>query len=268
MKPTEVAKKDDDAAALAQSTSNAMARPTFVETSREGTEGITSDDIKLPRIVIAQGLSDQMVPTKPNYIKGLALFELFNDQSSEIYGNGPLKFVVVRRDVRRIEFDPEQRGVPLDLDVPANDPRMSWTKDPQTGKGVPPSATKFVEFVIMLLKDDRDPEVVVLSIQETNKHNKKAHERLSGFISLRNPPAPIYAGLYELSSGTASNDKGTFGVPVIRNLGFIQDAKLYDAAKKLHLSLVGKQITVAREPGDETFDTAEMDNGAADPHGM
>lgn len=250
---TKSKKKDE---ALETVTHGALVRPSFVEDSTAGTEDIGSDDLKLPCLKIAQGLSPQMLPDDSARIEGLELFQMFNDLTSQIYGKDPVTFIVVQRQVKRIEFDPDDRKIPIDLEVPARDPRMNWTKDDE-GKGVPPRATKFVEFVLLLMNDtDEPPEPVVLSIQETNKFSKKAHERLSGFIKLRRPPAPIYAGLYTMRPVSEKNDKGTFGVAVIDNAGYVADPKMYASAKAFSESLKGKTIIIERE---DTFDPEQMD---------
>ena len=204
-----------------------------------------------------------MLPGDPARIEGLALFDLFNDLTGEIYrrfedkASEPLKFIVCRRMVKFIEFDEEDRRVPLDLDVPRNDPRTKWTKD-EEGRGVPPRAMKFVEFVVLLLDGDKDPEPVVISIQETNKHNKTAHTRLSGFIKMKRPPAPVYAGVYTVAPGSATNDNGTFGIFIIRQAGFVQDADTYEMAKEFSKSLEGREIVVERE-GDTSFNPDEYE---------
>jgi hypothetical protein len=246
-----------------QPTGVVVPRPSFIETSTEGTEGITADDLKLPRLAIAQGLSPQMLPGDSAYIDGLKLFQLFNDLTGEIYGNGPIKFVIGRRDVKRIEFDPNDRKVPIDLDVPANDERNYWTKD-ENGRGVAPRATKFVEFIVLLLRDGHPPQPVVISISETNKFSRKASERLTGFTKMRQPPVPIYAGLYTVETKSEKNDKGTFGVFVFRNHadGLIQDEATYRLAQAFCRGLQGKDIHVQREAGDDSFDVDAMDASA------
>lgn len=241
-----------------------MARPSFIEQSTAGTEGITADDVRMPRLAISQGLSSQMIPGDSTYIPDLKLFELFNDTSGEIYGKGPIKFIVLRRDAFGIEFDPNDRKIPVDFDVPLGDARLKWTKDAETGKGVPPVAIKFVEFAVMLLSDDLTPlEPILLSIKETNKFNKRAHERLTGFTKMNIPPAPIYAKVYSIEVGMEKNDKGTWGVPVLRQVSFIQDQELYAMAKKMHESLAGKVIVANRDlGGEDDFDTSAMDAAA------
>lgn len=236
-------------------------RPSFLKKGdTTGTDNISAEDLRLPRLLIAQGLSTQMIPEDSSYIKGLALFDLFHELTGEIFGRGPIKFIPIRRDVRNIEFDPENRGVPLDLEVPPGDPRLKWTRD-ETGAKVPPAATRFVEFVVIMLLPGRMPEPIVLSFKETNKFIRRAAERLTGFIKMRNPPAPIYAGIYTVQSKTEKNDEGTFGVYVVSNAGYVQDEGLYRYAEAFYQSLEGKTIVVQREGAteDDTFDPEELE---------
>lgn len=248
--------------ALLSSIAAVADRPNSLDPNdRTGTEDIGRDDLRLPRLAIAQGLSNQLIPDDSSYIDGLKLFDLFNDLSGQVYGKGPLTFVPVRRDVRRIEFVPrEQGGGILDLDVPPTDARNSWTVE--NGVRTPPRATKFVEFVALLLRPGAAPEPIVISIKDTNKFNRRASEQLTAFIKFRS--APIYAGLYTVAVKSEKNDSGTFGVFVMKNAGWIPKdtpagAALYAFAEDFAKSLEGKQITVNREPGADDFDPAAME---------
>ena len=231
-----------------------------------GTEGITAEEIRLPRLAISQGLSDQMMPDNSLYIPHLKLFELFNDLTNEVYGRGPLTFIPLRRDVRRIEFVPRNEGGGIvDMNVPAGDARLKWTIN-EKGESVPPVATTFDEYVVMLMRPGKQPplEPIVISIKHTNKFNRRAIANFNTFIKLRN--APIYSGLYTIQSVTEKNDSGTFGVPVIKNAGFLpldtpQGKAIYDHCRKFALSLEGKEILVDRQLEEEeaSFDTRVFD---------
>lgn len=248
--------------------SGTMERPKSLDPNdRSGTEDIGANDVRLPRLAFAQGLSPQMTPGDSQYIDNLKLFDMFNDLTSEVYGKGPITFIPVRRDVRRIEFKPRNEGGGIvDLDVPPNDPRMKWTVT--DGQRTPPRATTFVEFIILMLRPGKAPEPIVLSIKGTNKWNRRASDQLTTFIKLRN--APIYAGLYKVDSLTpGKNDSGTFAVPTIKNAGFVPvdipaGKALYDYAKTFADSLAGKVIVVDREPGaEEEFDVPSMEAESA-----
>lgn len=238
---------------------------------RSGTEDIGREDLRFPRLAIAQGLSTQMIPDDSTYIPELKLFDMFNDLSGEVIGRGPVTFVPIQRNVLYIEFEPRVKGQPggggvIDLDVPHGDDRTKWS----TVDGVkqPPRATRFVEFVVLLLQPGKVPEPVVISIKETNKFNRRAAEQLTAFIKFRN--AAIYAGLYQVTTKSEKNDNGTFGVYVMKNAGFIpvdtpSGAALYKFAEDRSKALEGKTIVVNREPGDEDFDaeTLEAESAAA-----
>lgn len=247
-------------------------RVSFVpEGDLTGTEDINENDIRFPRLVIAQGLSPQITPDSSEYIKGLSLFELFNDLTGENYHRGPLKFVPVKRIVRCIEFDPENRGVPLDLNVPLNDPRRDWTENEQTGEREPPKATQFTEFVLLLLQEGRKPEPVVLSVKHTNKWNSNAAKRLSTIVKLR---PPIYSTYFTVESKSEKNDSGTFGVYAVKQVMALDDAEqsdvdweksanIFNMAKQFHESLKGKTIVVEREDAkeDDSFDPDDLEDG-------
>lgn len=265
--------KQVEETAMTAAPSQALAnRQSFIEKGDiTGTEGIGVNDLRLPRLAIAQGLSSQLIEGDSSYIKDLKMFDLFNDLTGTVYGKGPLTFIVCRRDVRYIEFeDRDKGGGILDINVTADGEaqrkdlnpdyvsRLEWTVGPN-GERIPPRATKFVEFIILLLMEDR-LEPIVLSIKDTNKFNRRASEKLTGLIKLRQKP--IYAGLYTIASKTEKNDNGTFGVPVIQDAGILdnpnvsdddweRNRSLYEYAKNFAASLAGKQIHVNREPGDE-----------------
>lgn len=242
----------------------ATQRPKALSTDLTGTEGIGADEIRLPRLAIAQGLSDQMLPDNSLYIPTLKLFDMFNDLTNEVYGRGPIKFIPLRRDVRRIEFIPRDEGGGIrDLNVPAGDIRLKWTTD-EHGKGVPPVATKFDEYTVFLMRAGKLPEPIVVSIKGTNKFARRAIDSFNTFIKLRG--STIYSGFYEIKSVSEKNDSGTFGVPVIQNAGFInvdnpQGEALYKFCENFAKSLEGKEIVINREgvnDGDTDFNTADM----------
>lgn len=233
-------------------------RPDFIpEGDKTGTEGITNDDIRLPRLGIAQGLSPQLTPGDNAYIDNLKMFQMFNDTTKEIYGNGPIYFVVVRRDVRCIEFRPRSEGGGVvDLNVPRNDPRATQWRDVD-GVRVPPAATLFNEYVALILKQDGEVDPVVISIKGTNKFNRRATTDLNGFIKMYASQGaksvPIYGVIYAIESRSEKNDNGTFGVPGFKPVGFIPKSMpgLFERAREYAATLEGKTVVYNREPGDE-----------------
>jgi hypothetical protein len=244
---------------------NLAERPDFIpEGDKTGTEGITSEDLRLPRLGIAQGLSPQMTPGESAYVEDLKMFDLFNDTTSEVYGKGPIYFVAVRRDVRCIEFRPRtEGGGVVDLNVPRHDSRATqWREIEVDGvkKRIPPVATTYHEFTALLIKEGGATEPLVISIKNTNKYNRRAITDLNGFIKMHASQGvksvPIYGVIYSVESKPEKNDSGTFGVPVFRQVGFIPKnmPELFARAQEYAKSLEGKTIVIDREAGDEPVD--------------
>lgn len=247
-----------------------LERPKSLDTNdRTGTENIDVNELRLPRLAIAQGLSTQMIPDDSTFIDGLKLFDMFNDLTSEMLGRGPISFVPLQRVQKFRQFAPRVKGQPggggvLDLDVPHGDARTLWTKDAETGARIPPLATEFIEFAILLLRSGKAPEPIMLSIKTTNKFNRRAADQLTTMIMLRN--APIYAGLYTVTTKSEKNDQGTFGVFVMKNAGFIpkdtpQGEALYRYAENFAKSLIGRKIVSSVETVDEPVEPVETEAG-------
>lgn len=218
-----------------------------------GTEGIDPDEVRLPRLSIAQGLSHQMTPGDTKYIEGLTLFDMFNDQSREIYRKGPMTFIAIRRDWKAIEFTPRSEGGGVvDLNVPKKDARLKWTwSTPELRASgakadVPPKAVIIIEFTVLLLRAKKAPEPIVFGIALKNKWNRDAEAAITGTLAQRS--APIYMSMFSVDTNVpGKNDKGTFGVPTIRDLGYIpkdtpQGAALAAYAKSLYERWKDKKI--------------------------
>lgn len=212
--------------------------PEFVDSSdRSGTEGITQDDIQMPRLALAQKMSPQL-----DAIEGLQFGDLFNSLTEQIYEQ-PIDFVVLRADrPRAIEFKPlDEGGGVVDPNVPLTDPRCSWGDD-----GEKPVATVFYDFIVALLPTR---ELIALSFKSTGL---KAAKALNGLIKMRT--GPIYAGLYEMTTSKKSGEK-PYAIFNIRNSprgpegkpGWVPDQETYDWAKAVHEAIATKDYRIDRD---------------------
>lgn len=255
---------DEKALATTQQ-GGALARPSFIPTGNvEGTEVIKREDMQLPRLALAQAMSPQLKDTDPKYIEGLAVGHLFNSLTGENFKKGPLEFIILRADrPRYVEFIPRSEGGGIkDPNVPPNDPRTQFGPS-----GEPPVATKFYDFIILRLpfnEADPMPSVIGLSFKNTSL---KVARALNGLIKIKN--APLYACRYTITSVDEKNAKGEFKNFAIRQVGFVEDEKLYHLAKGMYDALQKMDVTIdmdgadrdSAEPadgGDASFDTRGM----------
>lgn len=249
MAKTTEKEKQETALATQQSAGELATIPAdMIADAGKGTESIGSDDVRPPRLLICQSGSPQRKPGNAKQIKGLNEMDMFNDLTNEIYGQGPLKFVVVKTlGSRHMQFAPmDEGGGVIDYDVPANDERTRFTTDAD-GHRVRPVATKFYDYLIWLPEHS---EIVALSLKSTAI---KIAIKLNGILKsplkmhgqvLMSPPA--WARTFSLTSFMDQKDSFAW---CTFNLGTegITDADVRAICSAQSAAFEGKQIDIPRE---------------------
>jgi hypothetical protein len=267
---------DETTGVPATQTTGALARPNFIPGGNAiGTEHMGKDDIQLPRIGLAQSTSDEIKDGHAKFIEGLRMGMFFNNLTRKVMepAKGPIYCTVLRADPPRfIEFNPRNQGGGIrDMNVPPNDPRTRFTRNPD-GTSNPPLATKFYDFILLLLPvNEEDPMSSVIGVSLKGMSLKTARS-WNGLLKFRN--APIYAGKYEITSAPEKNAKGEYFIYSVRNavnpadpndklFGWVPDQKTYAVAEGLFNSLKDKTIVMEREVGDEpTFSPEDLEREA------
>jgi hypothetical protein len=267
-----MAKKETEAIATVPAGLEGMittARPEGADTGALGSEHIGREDILIPRLALAQKTSPEIDPTSGDrYIEGLQFTDLFHSITHKAYGKGPLHFVILRADKPRwVEFNPlDQGGGIKDPNVPADDPRTKFGVPDDNGQSAPPLATKFYDFIILLLDglDFTDPlqNVMGLSMKSTAL---KVARQLNLYIQQRGKKA-LYKGVYQISTGSDKNAKGAFAIYKVKNAGWLQPGSQIEAlAAEMFESWKDKVVAVDTETAhpdevvDDSFDTEKMD---------
>ena len=241
---------------LQKTGTTSMERPPFIPPGKGGTEHMKADDIKLPRLKIAQKTSPEIDKDNPAYIKGLEMGDYFNDVSQENYGRGPLTFSVVRGYAPKfIEFAPRGNGGAgggvLDMNVPAGDPRTQFTRS-DDGKSVKPRASKIYDFIIVLHRGDGKREMVTWSLASTGL---KVATLLNAFIAERQ--ADIYYGAYTMQAISKTSPAGPYYSHVVKNAGWIAEAEIEWYRAKYEL-LKDAQVEIRVDDAD-SFDPDEIE---------
>ncbi|MCG3775746.1 MAG: hypothetical protein JW395_2590 [Nitrospira sp.] len=231
-------------------------RPSFIEVGdHSGMEHLTRDDIQMPRMGLAQQMSPELIDGDAKYVDGLKMGMMFNNLTQQIYGVGPLEFCVVRADPPRwVEFNPREAGGGIkDPNVPAHDPRTAFGPN-----GEHPLATKFYDFVVMLLPSR---ELIALSFKSTGL---KVAKQLNGLIANRN--AALYTGRYSLMTNMVTNPKGRFAVFQVKNAGWVPDEATHTYAKECFNAMKDRVLKIDREDAD-TFDVEDLERQSQEAAG-
>ena len=246
-------KKDEEKAAAAvtrlAADDDVQVPAEFQKYAGQGLEGMTKDDLKMPRLALAQGLSPQLNPDDPLYIDGLKLGDAYNSLTGEVYGRGPWEVAVVRRDVPRwVEFVPREEGGGIkDLNVPRNDSRCEWrTID---GVRLPPIATQFYDYVIVFLASR---EVIAASFKSTGI--RMTAQPWNSLLKLRGVSKPMFMGKYALRSVMTKNPKGSFASLQVVNAGWVSELETLQFLAATFEAFREKEIVIDREPGADDDD--------------
>jgi len=157
--------------AIATRGTTALARPDYIKKDdARGTENITTADIKFPALRLAQAMSPEVKRADPAYLEGLREGELFNSITREVYGEDAVHLIIVNQlGHRNTQFDPNDRNVVLESNIPDDDQRCQFTVEVRDGRQVrlKPLATKFYDYLVLLILPNRDPQLMTLSLKST-----------------------------------------------------------------------------------------------------
>lgn len=237
---------------IARRGNTALARPSYIqEGDVRGTENITKDDVKFPALRLAQGTTPETKRSEAaKYIEGLREGEYFNSVTREIYGEDALHIVIVNMlGHRHVEFDPADRNVVLDGNVPDGDPRTEFTPDPtRPGKSLKPAATKFYDYLVMLVHGEikegelinanRPPELLTMSLKSTQL--KKATELNT---KLENSKLPSFAHLFSVTPAAEKKGNNNWYGWVFRPVGFVPEV-VFNLAGLAYDKFLGKKVDV------------------------
>lgn len=242
-----MAKEEKTEIVKAQSTEITQDMPDFIEAGLSGLEHVTEQDLQMPRLALAQLTSPELDEENENkFIEGLKFGNMFNNLTKQVYGNGPLKFSVLRADPPRwVEF------IPLEAGGGVKDPNVSWD-DPRTQfgpGGEPPVATKFYDFILMIYPEGAKPEPITVSFKSTGL---KTARQLNSLIQLRNKP--LYAGIYKLTTSTTKNAKGRYSIFNVDNAGWPATQEQYQTLKELSEQLRNVKVVFDQEQHDAAID--------------
>lgn len=184
---------------------------------KTGGENITPNDIRPPRLKLAQALSPQVKRGKPEFIDGLKVGEFFDTLTGEIFGEGPLDIVFLQfLGHRHIEFAPmSEGGGVVDMDVRDDDPRTKFTVTVKDGKPVrtKPVATKFYDYLILLLVNG---EARLMTWSMKGMMLRKAEE-LNSLINPKKTKLPPFTLLFHMSSVLDAKANDNYNVIIRRD---------------------------------------------------
>lgn len=184
----------------------------FDKFAGDGLENVTSKDLIVPRLTILQGLSPQIQPKKPEYIKGAKVGDICDVGMNEVFEQ-PLMFLPVLFVKQYLEWAPRQSGKGL-VHVHDDKDILDQCERNDFGQFVLPSGNYISEtaqfFGLNLSADNRRSFLPMTSTQLKKSRSwlsvatAEKVKRSDG--TLFTPP--LYYRTYAISTVEESNSKG------------------------------------------------------------
>lgn len=217
--------------------------------SRDGKEGVSQEDLLIPRLAIAQaGMSPQLKKSNEAYMPDLEAGQLFNTVTGQIYGDQvavlPLFFFKQYFHMKPIS---EGGGIIAQYakkeDVP---PALLEWKD-----GNPPICTEYKCRMCLVAGEDGRLQPIVLSFKSTGMKTAKQWNSLISMLDL-----PSYARFYNFTVVTKrKGEQEWFGInPAI---GKFTDEALFSKAQQYFRDLqdAGYKVDTTGLDEEESGDT-------------
>ena len=230
---------------VAVSTAGHMAvsesRPDFLGNGNRGSEGVSVDDLTIPRIDIIQDLSPQRKKDKPEYIDGAEEGMIFNTVSGRLYGSAITIVPVLFRKEWVIWKDRKQGGGFRGAFRSEADAKVELTAlEDGAHCEIQDTAQNFV----LILTDD-DVEEAVISM---SRSKMKAARKLNTLIRMGG--GDRFSGVYEMAVVSDQNAQGqdyyNWGV---KRLGYVSE-EAYRRAEGMYEAVQSGERDVNRGSAD------------------
>lgn len=233
-------------------------KPSWIQDNdTRGTENIRKEDMRFPALKIAQSTTPETKRSEAAYIAGLTEGSFFNSITREVYGDETIKIVVINQlGHRNVQFDPADRNVVLDGNVPDGDPRTQFTESIIDGKrvSVKPAATLFYDYLILALVGDAEPDIMTMSLKSTQLKKATALNTI-----LAKSKLPAFAHMFAVTPVPEHKGNNAWYGWRIDTLGWTPE-DLGVRASDAYDKFAGKPVVLDAEPDPETEPTPSPDD--------
>lgn len=194
-----------------------------VSDDSKGFEDINSSTVSVPFIKVAQQLSPQLGPNKPEYIKDLKLGDLFNSISGKNYGTS-VNIVIGKFERIYIEWKPNRGGF-VSYHTPEN--ALNIATDTTFGRwkhGENDLSENYVYYI--MIEGAEEEGVLILSLSSTQiKKAKALNRRLTSTIMDNGQKALPYYLKWKLSSIEEHKDSHSWFGVIFEYEGYVNETQ-------------------------------------------
>lgn len=232
-----------DVAKAEKTTPPAVAEELFddiVEHAGEGTD-FRQDELILPFIRIAQSLSPQINPRKPEHIPGLQLGWAYNTLTQRFWPQGTgLRFVIAYQRTALLTFVPRSQGGGFRGEIEPTDRRLLNVTVGSRNEELLPDGLELVrsdQHYGLVLDEDGTYQPAVIDMKSTQLKVSRRLKTQISLLRIQNPKTkalvkpPIYASIWHFDTVEETNEKGDFFNWSVHHDGYVQDRMIFEEAR-------------------------------------
>ena len=232
-----------------------------------GMEEIKATDLSIPFLRILAQLSPQVNKRDGAYVQGAEAGDIYHTVSNTIFkGDEGIRIVPCYLSHRYVEWKPREKGGGFVASHHGDDPTTKTARRDDRGVEVLPNGNTLVNtyqfFVLLLTAEGPQRCMIAMSSSQVTTAKKwltTINSQTSRGANGNLFTLPMFANVYELSTVSQQNDKGSwFGWKVQRE-GLVTDRDIISMAVDFSKAIRAGEVQVKEDDGSEHTTTARSE---------
>lgn len=230
-------------------------RPDYVTDTGRGSEGVTTDDMSLPRLSIIQDLSPQRKKSEDAYIDGAEEGMIFNTASNTLYSSGQVTVIPCFFRAEYVAWKDRLKGGGFGGAFATEDEAQDWISRQESPADWDVSYTH-QHFCTMVHPDHTEAkphlEDVVISMSRSQLKPSRKWNTM-----VQQAGGDRFSRAYRLSVVQDKSEKGQFYNWQVKQLGYVPE-HLFKKAEATYEAVKAGQRDVSRDVPVDRADPADM----------
>jgi len=240
----------------------------FIQDSGAGLENVSSNDLTIPFIRLAQSNSPELKKSQDKFIDGCSQGDVFNTVTRNVWsGEEGVRVIPCHYVKKYLEFIPLDQGGGFRGELAANDPNV--LNATRTGnKEILPNGNELSvsaqHYVLIQDPGSGEWQTAIVDMKSTNLKISRQWNTMMSMQTITNGDksfkVPSFGCIWHLGVTESSNDMGSWYAWKVLNMdGYVEDAALYAKARDFSRMVSEGEVKAAQDPDFQEEEAASDD---------
>ncbi len=234
----------------------------ILETSGQGLEEVTADDLQMPFIRPLQALSPQIKKSDAEFIEGAAQGDIFNTVTKQVWkGEEGVLVIPVYYQMKYLEFVPRSAGGGFVGELNPTDSQIAEAVRDENNIEMLKSGNELVrtaQHYVKIVHEDGLLESAIVDMKKTGLKRSRVWNSLMTMQKHKGKTMPSFANTYRLCTVEEGNDKGSWFTLSISQEGRVPSLDAFNESKEFHGAISSGAIKLAA-PSQEALEQSTED---------